>query len=413
MLDVLVVGAGPAGLAIAAQLCQRGLTVGGVAPTPPDSEWRNTYGIWVDELSTLNLPDLLAHQWHDCVGYFSADVKPLNRAYGLFDKYKLQTHFLTACNQGAMVWHQGTVAQAEHHDTHSTLWLEGGKTLEAHIIVDASGHTPALVTRSQSLVKRQAIAYQAAYGVVGHFSSPPVKSGQFVLMDYRADHLSEVERQGPPTFLYAMDLGNDIFFVEETSLAESPAVSFETLKHRLQKRLAFQGIQIQSIQEEEYCLFPMNAPMPHFRQSVVGFGGAASMVHPATGYMVGALLRRAPTLADAIATALDQSSPSPENVARAAWSALWSSDRLRKYYIYQFGLETLMRFDHPQLCRFFNTFFDLPQTQWSGFLADTLSSPELVLAMINLFGKSPNTIRLGLTQSLGYDGQLLWRSLTA
>ena len=72
-----------------------------------------------------------------------------------------------------------------------------------------------------------------------------------------------------------------------------------------------------------------------------------------------------------------------------------------------------MRFDNPQLCRFFNTFFNLPQAQWAGFLADTLSSPELVVAMINLFGKAPNSIRGGLMRSVGYDGQLLVRSLLA
>ena len=41
-------------------------------------------------------------------------------------------------------------------------------------------------------------------------------------MDYRCDHLSEEQRSEPPTFLYAMDLGDGVFFVEETSLALAP-----------------------------------------------------------------------------------------------------------------------------------------------------------------------------------------------
>ena len=413
MLDVLVIGSGPAGVAIAAELSQRNVAVGGVAPTPPDAEWRNTYGIWRDELDALNLPDLLAHQWDDCVGYFGANEKPLNRSYGLFDKRKFQTHFLSQCQHAQVVWHQDTAAQIEHTATHSVVTTEAGKTLDARVVVDASGHQSAFIQRSQGLSRGGAIAYQAAYGVVGKFSAPPVKSGRFVFMDYRAEHLSLQERKESPTFVYAMDLGDGRFFVEETSLAESPAVSFETLKHRLQKRLAFQGIEIQEVHEEEYCLFPMNSPMPSMPQPVVGFGGAASMVHPATGYMVGSLLRRAPTLADAIATALDQAVVSPDAIATAAWSALWPSDRLQKYYIYLFGQETLMRFNQAQLCRFFDTFFSLPQSQWSGFLADTLSTPELLRAMVNLFGKAPNSIRGGLMQSVGYDGRLLWRSLRA
>jgi len=39
-----------------------------------------------------------------------------------------------------------------------------------------------------------------------------------------------------PSFLYAMDLGNEIFFVEETSLASFPALSQENLKKRLLKK---------------------------------------------------------------------------------------------------------------------------------------------------------------------------------
>ena len=40
-----------------------------------------------------------------------------------------------------------------------------------------------------------------------------------------------------------------------------------------------------------------NLPLPDRNQPVLAFGGAASMVHPASGYMVGSLLRRGPDLA--------------------------------------------------------------------------------------------------------------------
>ena len=453
MFDALVIGTGPAGLAIAAALCQRGVAVGGLAPTAPDAEWVNTYGIWEDELDTLGLRHLLAHQWDDCVSYFSANEKVLNRVYGLFDKHKFQAHLLDQCGYGSdsgipnpVQWHHGKAAQIAHSVSHSTITTQDGICLEARIVIDASGHKPALVKRSSmpstgstvtgstvtgstlavTLIQEEAkkeikdeakdkendgLAYQAAYGIVGKFSAPPINAGRFVLMDYRADHLTEEEQQDSPTFLYAMDWGNDVFFLEETSLAECPAVSFETLKHRLHKRLAYQGVKLEEILDEEYCLFPMNSPMPAFDQAVVGFGGAASMGHPATGYMVGALLRRAPALADGIVAALKEPHVSPNGIAKAAWQSLWPSDRLRKYYIYLFGLETLMRFDRTRLCCFFNTFFNLPQSQWSGFLADTLSSPELVLAMLNLFSKAPNSVRGGLIRSVGSDGPLLVRSL--
>ena len=67
------------------------------------------------------------------------------------------------------------------------------------------------------------VAQQAAYGIVGKFSFPPVNKDQFVLMDFRSDHLSDEELLSSPSFLYAMDLGNETYFVEETSLASYPA----------------------------------------------------------------------------------------------------------------------------------------------------------------------------------------------
>lgn len=405
--EALVIGSGPAGLAIASALTQLGVTVAGLSPTAPTAAWPNTYGIWCDELETLQLSHLLGHRWHDCVAYFGAQPLALQRDYGLFDKAKLQTHLLSQCQDTP--WHTGLAAQVEHFSDHSRVTTETGAELTARIVIDASGHTPALIQRPA--IER--VGYQAAYGIVGSFSAPPIRPGQFVFMDYRADHLPLEALAEPPTFLYAMDLGSNLFFVEETSLAYSPAVSFEHLKQRLYQRLEYQGIQVKEIQHVERCLFPMNLPLPDFSQAIVGFGGAASMVHPASGYMVGSLLRRAPALASAIAAALHTPNPSPAAIARASWQALWSPAQLQKYYIYRFGLEILMRFDQAQLCRFFNTFFQLPLPQWSSFLANTQSTPELLIAMLNLFSKAPNRLRGSLMSSLAVDGNLLWQAIQA
>ena len=86
---------------------------------------------------------------------------------------------------------------------------------------------------------------------MGKFSTPPVKKDQFVLMDYRPDHLNKEELTFPPSFLYAMDLGNETFFVEETSLASYPALSQNNLKKRLFKRLNNKGIKIWSTQHQD------------------------------------------------------------------------------------------------------------------------------------------------------------------
>ena len=407
LFDVLVIGSGPAGLAIAAELCDRNLSVAAVAPQEPATPWENTYGIWRDELEALELTHLLGHCWTNCVSYFDATATQHPRAYGLLDKQKLQNYLLERIQP--VTWFIDKVVSLEHSPHLSTATTGNGQTIAARVAIDASGHKPAVIQRPT----KHTIAYQTAYGLVGMFSKPPIEPNQFVLMDYRSEHLTAEERRCPPTFLYAMDLGQDVYFVEETSLAYSPAISFETLESRLHKRLAHSGVDVSSVKHVERCIFPMNLPLPDLSQPVVGFGGAASMVHPASGYMVGTLLRRAPDLANALSDALLDASRSPAEIARAGWTGLWTRDRLRKYYLYLFGLDALMGFEAERLNHHFQTFFSLPLSDWSGFLSDTLSTPELVRAMLGLFGRAPNDVRWGLMRSVRGSGSLLWQSLAA
>jgi lycopene cyclase-like protein len=179
-------------------------------------------------------------------------------------------------------------------------------------------------------------------------------------------------------------------------------------------------VTVGEIQHEEFCLFPMNPPLPDRHQRVLGFGGAASMVHPASGYMVGALLRRAPGLAAAIAKGLDSGAMTSSaatnafgtTVSAAAWEALWPMELRRKHGLYRFGLEKLMRFSEAQLRQFFASFFELPGDQWYGFLANTLPLPQLLEAMLGLFATAPQGVRWGLMQPRGRELALLARLMT-
>jgi lycopene cyclase-like protein len=415
-LDVLVVGGGPAALAIAAELGGQGLAVAVLAAGDRRDPWPNTYGIWGGEVDDLGLGHLLAHRWSDTCSYFgfgSADpadpanaATPHGRDYGLFDPVLLQRHWLERCEAAGVCWHRGLATAVHTGGDRSLVRAADGRQWHPRLVIDASGHHSSFLTRPD----RGPVAGQAAYGIRGRFSAPPVRTGQFVLMDYRCDHLKPAELGEPPTFLYAMDLGDGRYFVEETSLALAPPVPYRRLRERLERRLAHRGVQVLEVEHEEFCLFPMNLPLPDQDQSLLGFGGAAAMVHPASGYLVGALLRRAPAVAAAVAAAMAADSQAgPAALAAAGWQALWPRQLRRKHALYQFGLEKLMRFSEPQLRAHFTTFFSLPDHRWYGFLTNTLSEAELLAAMLQLFVQAPWTVRGGLMGMQGRELAMAWR----
>ena len=78
-----MVGAGPAGLAVAAEMAKRGLDVGLVAP---DTPFVNNYGVWLDEFDELGLRDCLLHEYDDALVWFNdsdpAEGIGLGRPYG-------------------------------------------------------------------------------------------------------------------------------------------------------------------------------------------------------------------------------------------------------------------------------------------------------------------------------------------
>lgn len=391
-------GAGPAALCIVAELVEQNLAVTAIASQAPDQPWPNTYGIWAEELESLGLASLLGHRWTNTVSYFGNGLGDDDSAlvnhhfdYGLFDQDALQKAFLERCSE--VTWRIETAEEVRVLGATTEVFCKSGSVYRARVVIDASGHRSRFIQRPYL----GPVAEQAAYGVVGRFSAPPVEDAQFVLMDFRPDHLTKEEITEPPSFLYAMDFGEGVFFVEETSLACAPPLSFSTLKKRLHARLAHRGVEIKEVIHEEHCLFPMNLPLPDRTQPVLAFGGAASMVHPASGYMVGALLRRAPTLASQLAVALSKEPAlDSASLAREGWKSLWTRELIQRHRLYQFGLRRLMSFDEARLRHFFATFFRLPREDWSGFLANTLPLPRLLMVMLKLFSISPWQVRFGM-----------------
>ena len=397
ILDILILGSGPAALCLASELAKQNLNIKGISTKSPYEKWENTYGIWASELEELGLASLLSHRWSKTLSYFGDGLNKQGNNptkhfydYGLINQEAFQNELLKSCKD--IEWLNETAKLIQSKNKISEVICFSGLTLKARLVIDASGHNSKFIKRP--LLKE--VAQQSAYGIVGKFSSPPVKKDQFVLMDFRSDHLNKVELLSSPSFLYAMDLGSETYFVEETSLASYPALSQDHLKKRLLSRLKNKGIQVEEIFHEENCLFPMNLPLPYKNQSVLGFGGAASMVHPASGYMIGSLLRRAPLLAEKLANFLKEPNYSSIELATRGWSVLWPYELTQRHKLYQYGLRRLMSFDESRLRSFFSNFFKLSTKEWVGFLTNTLPLPKLIFVMSKMFINSPLSVKLGM-----------------
>ena len=396
-LDILILGSGPAALCLASELAKKDLKIKGISTKSPNEKWENTYGIWASELEELGLESLLSHRWCKTVSFFGNGENKKgnfstkhNYDYGLINQKAFQNELLKKCK--GIEWLNETARDISEKNKLSEVICFSGLKIKARLVIDASGHRSKFIKRPV----QNEIAQQAAYGIVGKFSSPPVNKEQFVLMDFRPNHLNQKEKLYSPSFLYAMDLGDETFFVEETSLASYPALSQEDLKKRLLKRLNSKGIKVNEILHEENCLFPMNLPLPFKKQFVLGFGGSASMVHPASGYMIGSLLRRAPLLAEKLAIFLKEPHLSSLEIATKGWDVLWPYELKQRHKLYQYGLQRLMSFDESRLRSFFTNFFRLSTKEWVGFLTNTLPLPKLIYVMSKMFINSPLKVKLGM-----------------
>ena len=122
--DVAVVGAGPAGWAMAAACARLGLDTVLVAPDP-SRVWSNTYGCWLDELRPLGLASTVRASW-PTVRVVGDRVHALARPYGVLDNASLHRQMRDQLVRGGGRTMAGVAVRAQHFSWGSRVLLALG-----------------------------------------------------------------------------------------------------------------------------------------------------------------------------------------------------------------------------------------------------------------------------------------------
>lgn len=393
-----------------------------------DAPFVNNYGVWLDEFQELGLEHTLDHVWNDAVCYFKegSEVR-VGRAYGRVCRRSLRAELLQRCATYGVGFLAGEVEAVDTPADSTTAWSEtilavkGGQKVRCRMVTLASGAAAGRFLQYER--SAPSVAAQTAYGIEAEIEGygDAYDSAAMLFMDYRRHHSGlypgTALRQRPgqhqngaaglwgteketPSFLYAMPLGGNRVFLEETCLVAKPELPFAVLKRRLHRRCEALGIKIKDIHEEEWSYIPTGGPLPLPGGCITAFGAAANLVHPATGYSIARSLREAPAMARAIEDAL-QDQPSPAAAAHFVWEALWTQERRRQASFHIFGMELLCKLDVANTADFFITFFSLPKYYWQGFLASKLSSTDLLAFAMLTFFLAPVNIKAKLMSHLG------------
>ncbi|MFT4088575.1 MAG: lycopene cyclase family protein [Gordonia sp. (in: high G+C Gram-positive bacteria)] len=354
LADLIVVGAGPAGRALAHRAVAAGLRTVVVDPAP-HTPWTATIGMFGDDLPPwLDSGVVVARS--DWFTVFTPRRRTVPRGYCVLSAARLQRALSL---DGADV-----VESYADQVTGATVRLSDGTTLRARCVIDARGGSAAPTAPRQT-------AFGAFCRLPDDEAAP---APEMVLMDWRASPA------GSPSFNYRVPVGDGLLLVEETCLAGRPAIGVGELRERATSWLDRRLPEAEVSADVETVDFPLAAPGRPWRRSpgaATRFGAAGGLMHPATGYSIAESLR---SVDDVVEALLDGRDPG---------SALWPRRARIAHLLRLAGLEALLGMDSAALTRFFDCFFTLDVERQRAYLSHRDDPAGIARAMWAVFARLP------------------------
>ncbi|MEU4344162.1 lycopene cyclase family protein [Nocardia sp. NPDC023852] len=324
-VDVCVVGLGPTGRALAHRAMRAGLSVTAIDPRP-DRLWPPTFSCWVDELPDWLPPGAIATTIPAPTVWTTTEHR-IDRPYCVLSKPGLREAL--PLDDAAVV--AGRASRVDAHEVE---------------LADGTVHTAATVfdTRGLPALGRRRAASAHGVFVDAETAAPMVRSGEGLLLDWRPENGAGPDE--PPSFLYAVPLGDGTVIFEETSLGLRGGMPQRELRRRTLNRLAAHGIRLTGAEPSEAAHYPLDQPPPRKGEArALPFGSRGGMMHPCTGYSVAGSL----ALVDTAVTALQR--------GRDPIAALWPRRARLVYWMRTRGLYGLGRLTTEQSIAMFDAFF--------------------------------------------------------
>nr|WP_157120999.1 lycopene cyclase family protein [Nocardia miyunensis] len=340
--DLCVVGLGPAGRGLAHRAVRAGMRVVAVDPRP-ERLWPPTFSCWIDELPEW-LPQSTIAQRIEAPTVWTQSAHRIERPYCVLSKPGLRE---------ALPLDDATVlaARATSVGAHR-VELDDGTTVTAATVFDTRGLPSPGARRTAS-----------AHGIFvdAERAAPMVADGEGLLLDWRPENGAGPDE--PPSFLYAVPLGDGTVIFEETSLGLRGGMPQRELRRRTLNRLAAHGITLRGDEPSEAAHYPLDQPPPAIRAAgragdAVPFGSRGGMMHPCTGYSVADSLALADTAIDAL------------RAGRDPVRDLWPWQARLVYWMRMRGVHGLGRLTTEQSISMFEAFFTASPREQRALLSE-------------------------------------------